>query len=1068
MYFTEEDIAGMCSARSTFLAGKRYYESGRIKKIEKSRVNSAETYIYARVKGTHLYNVTVWVEDGQLAHKICDCPAFHKYSGICKHIAAVLLSFADKTSAPAPDRVTTAPVMNMIIKTYTNHENAAALSMENTEKMTVVPHITIDGRRNIVADFKVGSRRKYVIRDICKFVQSVENCEYFSYGKNFGFLHTVNAFDERSKRLVDFIKSAVSENEIFNSAYNKYAYLVPLSTRELTLTPAAVDALIDIYMGGNVEVTNAHGESKTLEVTDENPGMSIAIGKYGENGAVISFEPPVVFSGQRHCYVCRENRLYRCSEKYSAAMGSFLKTAAMSDGRPLTVSRDDMMLFCSNVLPVISEYAEISATGISLEQYAAPEALVRFFIDNPQTGVVSCKAECVYGDIKVDLFREPEGKNTYRNIGMETNIKMCLMHYFRFNDAGVLEIRDDDDAVFRLVDTGFDELKRFGEVYVSEQFDRLRIAAPPRFSVGISLNGGLLDFELDSDELNFRELAKILKSYKQKKKYHRLSDGSFLKLENNALATVSEAIGGLGAELDTDGNVIHLPRYRALYLDSALKGEIDVRRDVKFKALIRNIKSVEDSDFEIPDSLRNILRNFQKTGFRWLKTLDHYGLSGILADEMGLGKTLQIITLFLSAKECGDVGTSLIICPASLVYNWESEFGSFAPGLNVCAISGSLEERKKLIEGCTDYDVAITSYDLLKRDVELYRDIEFRFEVIDEAQYIKNYSTQSAKAVKEIKAKSRFALTGTPIENRLSELWSIFDFLMPGFLYDYKKFRTEFEIPIVRDGDTDALERMKKMTAPFILRRLKTDVLRELPEKLESVVISKMEEEQEKLYYAHIKRLRDSLSESTGQTLGKNAVKILAELTRLRQICCDPALCYENYSGGSAKLETCMNIVRETLEYGHKVLIFSQFTSMLEIFERRLTEEGIEFYTLTGATSKEKRMSLVNSFQSGRVPVFLISLKAGGTGLNLTAADVVIHYDPWWNVAAQNQATDRAHRIGQKHVVTVYKFIAKNTIEERILNLQESKKDLAESIITESTARSAALTKEDILAILDN
>ena len=266
MYFTEEDIAGMCSARSTFLAGKRYYESGRIKKIEKSRVNSAETYLYARVKGTHLYNVTVWVEDGQIAHKICDCPAFHKYSGICKHIAAVLLSFADKTSTPAPDRVTTAPVMNMIIKTYTNHENAAALSMENTEKMTVVPHITIDGKRNIVADFKVGSRRKYVIRDICKFVQSVENCEYFSYGKNFGFLHTVNAFDERSKRLVDFIKSAVSENEIFNSAYNKYAYLVPLSTRELTLTPAAVDTLIDIYMGGMSGVETA----KRIRALDKN------------------------------------------------------------------------------------------------------------------------------------------------------------------------------------------------------------------------------------------------------------------------------------------------------------------------------------------------------------------------------------------------------------------------------------------------------------------------------------------------------------------------------------------------------------------------------------------------------------------------------------------------------------------------------------------------------------------------------------------------------------------------------------------------------------------------------
>lgn len=1057
----------MCSDRRTFVAGRQYYENGRIKKIERSRVNSAETYIYAKVKGVHMYNVTVWVEDGRIAHKLCDCPAFHKYPGICKHIAAVLFSYAEK-SETVPDRVSTAPVMNMIIKTYTNNENAAMLNMDDAEKMTIVPHITVGGSRDVRVDFRVGARRKYVIRDICKFVHTVDNCEYFSYGKNFGFLHTQNAFDERSKKLVEFIRTIVSENEIFNSSYNKYAYLVPLSARELTLTPAAIDALMDIYIGGQLEITEKSGDMNTFDVVDENPRMEITIGKYGESAAVVSFETPIVFCGRTRCYVCRGDRVYRCSEKYSAAMESFLKAASMSDGRPLTVSHDDMMLFCTNVLPVISEYAEVSADGISLEKYAAPEAVVRFFIDNPKSGTVSCKAECSYGEMKVNVFDEPVGKNTYRNIAMETNIKMCLMRYFKYTDDGNLEIRDDDDAVFRLVDTGFAEMRRFGEVYISEQFDRLRIAAPPKFSVGISLSGGLLSFELDSDELNFKELAKILKSYKQKKKYHRLSDGSFLKLENNALATVSEAVGALGGDIDGDENVIKVPQYRALYLDSALKGEIDVRRDVNFKALIRNIKSVEDSDFEIPGTLRNILRNFQKTGFRWLKTLDSYGLSGILADEMGLGKTLQIISLFLSAKEENDGGTALIVCPASLVYNWESEFGRFAPELSVCAVSGTAEERKEIIENCTQYDVLITSYDLLKRDMELYRDIQFRFEVIDEAQYIKNYYTQSAKAVKEIKAQSRFALTGTPIENRLSELWSIFDFLMPGFLYDYKHFREEFEVPIVRDGDHDALERMKKMIAPFILRRLKTDVLHELPEKLENVVISKMETEQEKLYYAHIKQLRDSLSRSTGQTLGRDAVKILAELTRLRQICCDPALCYENYNGGSAKLETCMNIVRETLEYGHKVLIFSQFTSMLEIFEHRLREEGIEFFTLTGATSKEKRMSLVNSFQSGNVPVFLISLKAGGTGLNLTAADIVIHYDPWWNVAAQNQATDRAHRIGQKHVVTVYKFIAKNTIEEKILNLQESKKDLAESIITESTARSAALTKEDILAILED
>lgn len=290
---------------------------------------------------------------------------------------------------------------------------------------------------------------------------------------------------------------------------------------------------------------------------------------------------------------------------------------------------------------------------------------------------------------------------------------------------------------------------------------------------------------------------------------------------------------------------------------------------------------------------------------------------------------------------------------------------------------------------------------------------------------------------------------------------------MPGFLYEYQSFRNEFEIPIVRDKDDAVLLKLRRMIAPFILRRLKADVLQELPEKLENVVISRMDTEQEKLYTAHAAQLRDNLKKSSGNTLGKDAVRVLAELTRLRQICCDPSLFYENYNGGSAKLETCMDVIRESIENGHKVLIFSQFTSMLEIFERRLLSEKIDFFTLTGATSKEKRMSLVNSFREGNTPVFLISLKAGGTGLNLTAADVVIHYDPWWNTAAQEQATDRAHRIGQKHVVTVYKFITKGTIEENILKLQESKKNLAESIISGGGEASGSLSKEDILAVLE-
>ena len=364
----------------------------------------------------------------------------------------------------------------------------------------------------------------------------------------------------------------------------------------------------------------------------------------------------------------------------------------------------------------------------------------------------------------------------------------------------------------------------------------------------------------------------------------------------------------------------------------------------------------------------------------------------------------------------------------------------------------------------------MTSYDLLKRDIPLYEHKEFRYQILDEAQYIKNHATQNARAVKAVHSRQRFALTGTPIENRLSELWSIFDYLMPGFLYSYSRFRERLEVPIVKNGDSAALERLSRMTSPFILRRLKKDVLKELPEKTETVLYSTMEEEQRKVYAANVVLARQKLSEDISSKQAgdgeKNKMAVLALLTRLRQICCDPGLCYENYSGGSAKLEGCMELLKEAAAAGHKVLLFSQFTSMLAILEERLKKEGLRFFTLQGSTPKEKRAAMVDSFNTDETNVFLISLKAGGTGLNLTGADVVIHYDPWWNLSAQNQATDRAHRIGQKNSVQVYKLIAKDTIEEKIQQLQESKKELADAVIRQGDGVITSLTPEQLLDML--
>ena len=522
-------------------------------------------------------------------------------------------------------------------------------------------------------------------------------------------------------------------------------------------------------------------------------------------------------------------------------------------------------------------------------------------------------------------------------------------------------------------------------------------------------------------------------------------------------------------------DTIKMPLFRALYLDELLaeKESVELKKNREYRKLIGKMRSYENGDYEVPQSLEAVLREYQRDGFYWIKTLKENGFGGILADDMGLGKTLQILAFLLSEKEQGKVGDelrTLIVAPASLVYNWKKEVERFTPQLSVCVMAGTAHERKELIKNQTsNVDVWITSYDLLKRDIELYQDIVFANEIIDEAQYIKNQTTHAAKSVRLVNSSFRMALTGTPMENRLSELWSIFDYLMPGFLYGYMRFRSEIETPIVSDKDEDAMTRLRAMIHPFILRRLKKDVLKELPEKQEEIVTVALSGEQKKLYQAHSQRLKMFLEDQNDEDFAQNKLQILAELTKLRQLCCGPELLLENYKGENAKLEACIELITQAIAGGHKILLFSQFTSMLDLIGEELKKAKIDYYRIDGSVKKEARMEMVEQFQNpqNQVSVFCISLKAGGTGLNLTAADIVIHYDPWWNKAAQNQATDRAHRIGQKHAINVYQLIAEETIEQKICELQQVKEDLAEEVLSGEGISSTQFNKDEIMNLLE-
>ena len=675
----------------------------------------------------------------------------------------------------------------------------------------------------------------------------------------------------------------------------------------------------------------------------------------------------------------------------------------------------------------------------------------------------------------------------------------------------------DEDKIYDLLTEGIPVFQQLGEVYISDTLKGMQVHPSPKVAVGVSIESGLMQLKMTAGEMSKEELIDILSRYNKRKKYYRLKDGSFVQKEDSGLdilADLKETLQLTDQQLMQES--VPVDTYRALYIDQQLRDNpvISSVRDKNFRSLIRNMKTVEDNDFEIPAELEPILRGYQKTGFLWLKTLSANGFGGILADDMGLGKTLQVIAFLLSEflerrntvveniavketamlnmqseieiveqackaaeaqkadgkKADGQTGklqrNTLIIAPASLVYNWSSEIQRFAPELTAKMVTGTAAERRQILAEADSEDILLTSYDLLKRDISEYEGYKFRCEIIDEAQYIKNANTQAAKAVKEVQADFRLALTGTPVENRLSELWSIFDYLMPGFLYSYKKFREEVEIPAVQNSDEDAMKRLQKMIRPFVLRRLKKEVLTDLPDKLEENMFVQLTGEQQKLYDAHVKRMMLMLDKQSEEEFKTSKITILAELTKLRQICCDPSLIFADYKADSAKVDMCLNMISNAVESGHKILLFSQFTTMLDHLAKRLEEEKISYYMLTGSTSKEKRAQMVENFNTDDTQVFCISLKAGGTGLNLTAADIVIHFDPWWNLAVQNQATDRAHRIGQKNVVNVYKLIVKDTIEENILKLQEKKRELADQILEGEGLNGGSFTKEELMELL--
>jgi superfamily II DNA or RNA helicase len=1052
------------------------------------RFEEGETVLKARVDSSSSWDeahrtsaVLDEVEDA-LVYYECDCHSSHATDGPCDHVAALVMDYNRHPEGFDGYGNKNGPLTSRGIARLIERGAAAQSSLPGATPTDVHPgSVSLEPTLSYEVGFDVrfrvsGPGGTYALRSISEFVFAVESGDVFAYGKRLAFEHKLPMFTSQSQRLTEFIVRAVQNRRAyaFERVTGRGTSVTSSSPlRELHLSAPELWDLLDICASTGIlfddRTTGASAPvAQKMRIVRHDPDIRLGIVALESGGFEVERVRGVhlVAAGQ-HALAWDDDTLYCCSRRLSND-ASLLVPLLGDPSEHMVLSDKDASAFCATVLPRLEESVRLSVTP-ALDAYRPQPCELRFYVDyRPRESLVTCDARAAYGDVVLSLFamrpvaEVPVG--LVRDTRAESAGREAVRRFFEVRD-GVATARAKGERLGALVYEGVAALQEVGVVYVAPAFERLRSSARPQIRVGLSVRSNLLDLSFGLTGLPVEELAGLLESYTRRSVYHRLRDGSFVRMEDADIDVAGRVVEELGLDASRTREVVSMPAYRALMLEGLVEDE---DKDESLQTYLDGIHAVDDASYVVPPSLSDVLRPYQVEGFKWLCRLCDLGLGGILADEMGLGKSLQLISFLLArANKAREVGPSLVVCPSSLVYNWLAEFNKFAPQLDVRVIAGTPQERAE-VRRQRDADVLITSYDLLRRDVQDYEDARLWCVALDEAQYIKNPATQSARAVKALRARFRVALTGTPVENRLSELWSIFDFLMPGLLGSYDKFRERYERPIVEDEDAQTVGRLREAVRPFILRRAKADVAQDLPEKIEQVVRAHMGTRQRMLYDAQVQEVRNQVARDDDGSFGSQKFQVLALLTRLRQVCCDPRLLYEDYADASCKTETIITLVERVVDAGEKMLLFSQFTSYLDVLAAELGRRGIPFYTIVGSTPSSRRVELVNKFNDDDTPVFLISLKAGGTGLNLTGATVVVHADPWWNVAAQNQATDRAHRIGQTREVTVYEVIAAGTIEERILELQRTKAELADAVVQGdvSSLSLSSLTREDLEELL--
>ena len=970
---------------------------------------------------TGFYDVIITVKDTKLLRKSCDCPQFDK-AGTCKHVAASLINYYDDIIHD--DYEISNDVLDLFLQ-----ENGDGSQERIKEQINLGLDFSFEDKK-IYYKAKIGTKRLYALTKskVDGFIKAYNNRENFEFGKTFTYEPDKHFFSKQDEKILDFL---FSYNE--GRSYGYYYY----ANNPLEMNDREFKSLLSLM--NNKEFT-INGYLDVLGVKEECPKI-FKLSYDNDNYHVVLNNDTLILDNECK-YIYDDKTLYLLPNNISRLL-NVLKNKELKD---LCFKEENMVKFKNGLLKEIKNNLIVED---SVKNFTIPkEKKTMVYFDIHEDHIVGM-VKYNYDGVVIDRF--DINNDIVRDIEFENQVVQDLARYnFELNDKEY--ILYDFDDVCDFLEGGIIEFSELYETFTSEKMQNTNILKKSRVETSFGIGkDGILNYEFKVGDVPSEEVSKILSSLKNKKKYYKLKSGDILKLDGNQEL---EELEKLNEDLELDAKMlssggVEIPKYRAFYLQT-LKDEKykNVKTNKLFDTFIKNFKKYQDADIKFSKQDEEMLRSYQKDGVKWLYTIYKCDFGGILADEMGLGKSFQTICFIKQVLKEKKDAKILVICPTSLVYNWKIEFDKYGENIKYLVLADNKNARHEALENSNNVNVFITSYGLVRNDFEEYEKKEFEVCVIDEAQTIKNYQADMTKCVKKIKAKTKIALSGTPLENSVLELWSIFDFIMPGYLNTLMKFREKYQVKDVDEKSLDILKNLNYQIKPFILRRLKRDVVKDLPDKIENIVYLDLPEVQKNLYKELVddtKKRMDELIETKGYKSAQ--FEILALLLRLRQVCIDPTIIYDDYKSDNVKMDYLLDIVNSYVRDGHKILIFSTFKKAIEHVKRIFDDNSISNYVIDGSVKGKTRVQLVDAFNKDDTNCFLITLKAGGTGLNLTAADIVIHLDIWWNPQVENQATDRAHRIGQTKNVTVVKMVTKGTIEEKILDLQQKKKIVADNVM---------------------